>query len=137
MTFICLLFLFLLAGCKDSTSNNYDETRINEIMYNIKSAYNDNDIDALMQYFHTDYLHNGQSRWEIKEVWLNRKAEFPIIDFQNTELSIHDDIAVVSFRMKLSKSTEDVYSDEPADHGDLSYFIYDNSDWKVYGNQHQ
>jgi hypothetical protein len=136
LIFICILIsLFLLMSCKDTTSGSYDETRINEILYSIESAFNDHDIDALMQYFDINYLHNGQSKWEIREVWLDRMAEYLLIDFQSIEIDVQNGKAIVSFRMKLSNSTSPVYSEEPLTHGDLSYFIYDNSDWKVFGNQ--
>ena len=104
-------------------------------MYNIRMAFNDHDIDRLMSYINTGYLHKGQSRWEIREVWLDRMAEFLIIDFQNICIEVHDDRAVVSFTMKLQNQTESVYSTEPERHGDLSYFIYVNNIWWVYGNQ--
>ncbi len=134
---MCILTCFLLLSCKDTTSASYDESRINEIMYNVENAFNNHDIDALMLNFSSEYLHNGQAKWEIEEVWLNRMGQYLLIDFQNIEIDVHDDEAMVSFRMKLTNATETVYIDEPATHGDLSYFFYNNSDWVVYGNQHQ
>ncbi len=135
--FVVIVFVInmLIIGCKSPTSDNYDETRINAIMYNIEKAYNDHDIDTLMQYIHIDYLHNGQSRWEIRELWLDRMNEYLVVDFQSINIDVHNDRATVSFTMKLQNPDETVYSDEPNTHGDLSYFIYDNSDWYVYGNQ--
>jgi hypothetical protein len=130
-----LIILTLLCGCKDTTAVEYDKTRINNILYNIERAFNDHDIDALMSYYHVDFLHKGQSRWAIREVWLNRMGEYLLIDFQNISISVHDDNAVVSFTMKLIKQNETVFSDEPDAHGDASYFFYDNYDWRVYGNQ--
>lgn len=132
--FLCVSAM-LTIGCRSTTSDNYDETRINAIMYNVKKAFNDHDIDVLMQYIHFDYLHNGQSRWEIRELWLDRMSEYVLVDFQSINIDVHNDTAVVSFTMKLQKPDETVYSDEPNAHGDLSYFIYENSDWYVYGNQ--
>lgn len=131
---LVIMLVFLFSGCKDPSSS-YDETRINDILYRIESAYNDHDVDALLMYFSPDYLHDGQSNWEIREVWLDRMAEFVLIDFQDIEINIHGDLATVGFRMKLISQTQTLYSDEPATHGDLSYFIYEDSDWKVYGNQ--
>jgi len=88
-----------------------------------------------MNYFHTDYLHKGQTRWMMREVWLDRMAEYLLIDFQNISISVQNSNAVVTFTMKLQKENQTVFSDEPAAHGDISYFIYDNYDWSVYGDQ--
>ena len=132
---LCLLLCFMLFSCKKTTSTNYDETRITEIMYNMESAFNNHDIDALMAFFSNSYLHKGQSRMVIREVWLDRMATYLLVDFENITIDQHNDEAVVSFRMKLSNSTSTIYSDEPSTHGDISYFCYDNETWKVYGNQ--
>lgn len=125
----------VLVSCKETTSSNYDEARINEVLYNIESAYNDHDIDALLLNFSPDFRHDGQNLWEIREMWLDRMAEFSLIDFQDIEIDIHGDLATVSFRMKLISQTQTLYSDEPATHGDLSYFVYEDSDWSILGNQ--
>jgi len=135
LVLVCVLSGFMFFSCQDTTSSSYDETRLNEIMYNIKSAFNDHDIDALMQYYDSAYLHDGQSKWEIREVWLDRMAQYLLIDFQSIEVDVQNDRAMVIFRMKLTNATSVVYSDEPQTNGDLSYFSYDNSDWKVFGNQ--
>jgi hypothetical protein len=135
---VLILFLLsvLLTGCPVTTSPYYNESRINTILNNIKHAFNDHDIDALMHYVHHDYLHKGINRWEVRELWLDRMAEYLLIDFENVNIVIQNDEALVTFTMKLYKENETVYSEEPLAHGDLSYFWYDGYDWYVYGNQY-
>jgi hypothetical protein len=132
---ILLLCLFALLSCHNSTSISWDESRIHTILYNIERAYNDHDIDALMNHVHFDYLHKGMPRWRVRELWLDRMSEYPLIDFLNVRINLLDDRATVSFTMKLVSPDATVYTDEPADNGDLSYFAYINSDWYVYGNR--
>jgi len=134
-TLLLLLGCLLFINCQKTTSVDYDETRINTIFYKLKQAFNDKDINNFMNYFHTDYLHKGQTRWMMREVWLDRMAEYLLIDFQNISISVQNSNAVVTFTMKLQKENQTVFSDEPAAHGDISYFIYDNYDWSVYGDQ--
>jgi hypothetical protein len=136
---LLLLFcvsLILVSGCSYATSDEYDENRVNTILYNIKQAFNNHDIDGLMIYFHHDYLHNGQSKLQIEQVWLDRMAQYLLIDFQNIDIDVHGDAALVTFTMVLQTQHETVNYDEPDSHGDLSFFEYIDSDWYVYGNQH-
>jgi hypothetical protein len=136
---LCLALLIVsltLTGCPPPTSSYYDESRIENIMYNIKRAFNDHDIYALMQYIHPEYLHDGMNRWEVRELWLDRMSEHLLIDFQNVQIVIDDENAYVGFTMKLINEFETTYSEEPQAHGDLSYFLYDHGDWYVYGNRH-
>lgn len=134
-TLLLLLGCLLFINCQKTTSVDYDETRINTIFYKLKQAFNDKDINNFMNYFHTDYLHKGQTCWMMREVWLDRMAEYLLIDFQNISISVQNGYAVVTFTMKLQKENQTVFSDEPAAHGDISYFIHDNYDWSVYGDQ--
>lgn len=134
-TLALLFILLMITSCKDTTSVSYDETRITTILYNIKQAFNSHDIDALMTGFHQDYLHNGNSRFAIREIWLNRMGEYLLINFENVKIRVADDKAVVSFTMKLIKQDATLTTEEPGNSGDLSYFFYDGYDWYVYGNQ--
>jgi len=133
--FLIIALIMLSMGCSKSTSSDYDEDRINTIMYNIRTAFNDHEIDNLMNYIHIDYLHKGKIRWQIREDWLDRMAKYQLIDFQNIDIEVNDENAIVTFTMKLQNQSETVYSNEPNRNGDLSYFIYDNNDWHVFGNQ--
>jgi hypothetical protein len=134
---IIIGIVFVLSGCKQTTTSSYDKDRIEQIMYDIHLAYEQNDINNLLQNFHLLYLHNGQTMWQIEQVWLNRRSEYPLIEFQNISIVVHDDEATVSFTMKLEKPGEIISSSEPNANGDLSYFIYDDDKWQVYGNQHR
>lgn len=124
-------------SCKQTTSSDYDRDRIEQILYDIRLAYERNEIDVVMTYFNEDFKHDGQRKWQIEQVWLDRRSEYPLLEFQDVSIDIRSDIAIVSFTMKLEKSGQIVYSDEPAAHGDLSYFSYLDDGWQVYGNQHR
>jgi len=134
---IAVLVLSLtLTGCPPPTASYYDESRIENILYNIKRAFNNHDIYALMQHIHPDYLHDGMNRWEVRELWLDRMSEYLLFDFVNVQIVIDDEDAYVGFTMKVINEFETTYSDEPQAHGDLSYFLYDHGDWSVYGNRY-
>lgn len=132
---LALALILLSAGCNRTTSPYYDEDRINDMFYQLERAFNDHDIDAFMQYFHYDYLHKGQTRWLIEQVWQNRMGEYLLIDFQDIEIVVEGDEAIVYFTMKLQNQQETVYTLEPEANGDISYFIYDSYDWYIFGNQ--
>lgn len=136
MTFFIIALMMLSIGCNKTTSPYYDEDRINSILYNMKQAFNDHDIEAFMQYFHYDYLHEGQNRWLMRQIWLDRMGEYLLLDFQNVEIEVYNNEAIVYFTLKLQNQSETVYTVEPAASGDLSYFIYNSYDWYIYGNQH-
>ncbi len=131
-----MLLALLLTGCPVTTSPYYNESRIRDILNYMERAFNEHDIDAMMRYIHPEYLHDGMNRWQVRELWLDRMAEFLLLDFENVQVVIDDEDAYVSFTMKLMKEYETVYSNEPSAHGDCSYFIYDHGDWSVYGNQY-
>ena len=134
--FVLLALIMLSLGCSRTTSPHFSEERINNILYNMKKAYNDFDIDTFMQYFHYDYLHNGFNRWMIEQLWLNRMGEYQSIDFQNIIIEVDYNRAIVYFTMQLQNQYETVYTVEPQANGDISYFVFDNYDWRVFGNQH-
>lgn len=135
MTVTVIALMILSIGCNKITSPSYDEDRINNILYDMKQAFNNHDIDAFMQYFHYDYLHEGQNRWLMRQIWLGRMGEYLLLDFQDVEIEVYNDEAIVYFTLKLQNQTETVYTDEPAASGDLSYFRYVSYDWYLYGNQ--
>lgn len=132
---LVIIFIGMLSGCKSTSSQDYNVSRINTILYNVRRAFNEHDIDTLMSHIHLNYLHKGQSRWAIREVWLNRMSNYQIIDFLNVAIFVDGNSARVEFTMKLQNADETVYTNEPNQNGDLSFFIYDNYDWSVYGNQ--
>ncbi len=130
------LLMLISASCTPPTNTSYDKEQIRQILTNIKLAYEQHDIDGIMQYYNSSFLHNGMHTWQAEELWLDRMSEYPYIDFEDITIELDVDDAVATFTMKLQNPEETVYSDEPQDNGDTSYFVYEDDKWQVFGNQH-
>jgi len=133
---ITLIGCLLLLSCDTHDKEYYDKVRIKDILALIETEFSNRDIDALMNHYHLEFLNNGTVRWEEREIWQDRMASYLLIDFQNIDIQLDGDRATVSFQLKLMAAGHTDYYNEPAEHGDISYFIYDNGNWRIYGNQH-
>ncbi len=132
---IALSIIFLwLSGC-GTDNKNYDRMRIEQVLYEVKRAYNMHDIDKLMFNFHYDFLHNGMYKNQVRDLWLDRMAEWQDMDYYQVEIEINGEHAVVSFRLRFESPGDIQFYNEPQDNGDLSYFYYAYGDWRIYGNQ--
>lgn len=136
-----LTLLILLAAALFSSSCDWmDEdsiarSEIREIIYDLERNYNWGDITGFMDLHHPDYLHKGRYRWQARDLWLDRMAEYSLMDASVIYIDIDGNYATVNMTIKLMSAEGDQTLHEPAASGDISYFYYDGSKWSIYGNQ--
>jgi len=131
-----LLFLSMLnSSCGISDPQIGAEQEIRDLIYDVTQAYNWGDIDAIMELVHPEFRHEGMYSLQLRQLWLDRLARFPLLETNVTSVEVNGDYAVAHFSMLFASSTESVLSSEPVDNGDLSYFFYDSGKWQIYGDQ--
>ncbi len=130
--FSFLPIIFLLLGCIDTSSpQDADEMEIEEILEDIRYNFNNDFLDLIMLHYHPSFHHNFDYKYDEELIWEQRLIDYDIMEFQNLQIEFTStNQATASFTLYFD---DDVFF-EPEDHGDLSYFYYDDSEWKICGN---
>ena len=118
---LSLIFLFS-TSCDTTSSEELDKNEIIDILDSIQSNFNMDDIDGIMQYYHLDFNHNGDSfDWE-RTIWEIRLNDYGDLIFEDIEINLNGNYATAYFLMHLDENTTEEPSDE---NGDISYFYYE------------
>ncbi len=132
-----LLALLLLSACSGSTDDDdVSEVLISEVLNDIVNKFNVRDLDGIMAYYHTDYLHQGDILSNARYTWEIRMAIYTTMEIEDIEVTKEGLEATAGFTMTLTGTEGDEVFTEPTDHGDFSYYIKDVTSWKIYGDQH-
>ena len=131
---VCLLFLFI-AGCKNTDPDTIARNEIRDILYDISQDFNTHNIEGIMDHVHPDYLHRSMISWGFNDLWLDRMAQYSLLEIEVLYIDISGDKAIVTSTNTFTSAYETLVLNEPQDSGDISYFIRDNGVWMVYGNQ--
>ena len=133
---LLLCSLLVLLSCNSNLSKTeIDKSRINDILDQITDQFIAYNINSIMTCYHQDYYHKSYDKDEQKTIWLDRRSQYNLMQIENLTIEINDNRAVAKFVLKYSNENgEDIFV-EPEDIGDLSYFIKENNEWKIYGNQ--
>jgi hypothetical protein len=134
MSLLITGFMLILCGC-DWTNPDQSETEIRNIVYDVEHDFNWNDIDGIMGHVHPDYLHNGMHSMQLRDVWLNRKADYDLLSCDVDSVLVQSDFAIVYMTLTFQNSSGNYAYHEPESFGDISYFCYDHDSWRIYGNQ--
>ncbi len=124
------IILIFTTSCDTTSPEELDKNAILDILDSIQSNFNMDNIEGIMQYYHQDFLHDGDDhdferiRWEIR---LNDNDELIL---ENIEIILNGNYATADFLMHLDATTTDEPSDE---NGDLSYFFCELGSWKLCG----
>ena len=130
--YIFLLIILMFSFSCDTTSpEELDKNAILDIFDSIQSNFNFDDIEGIMQHYHQFFNHIGNDyNWEMF-IWEQRIADYDELLFENIDITLNGDFALVSFQFNL----DDTITNEPSDeNGDISYFYYDYGDWKICGD---
>lgn len=131
-----LLLAVLLFSCDVSSPKEADKAEILDILDSIKDSFNQVDLDGIMQHYHTDFLHNTDNYIFEEIVWQERLSQYYMIDFSEITIDLQGDFATANFIMTLyDDKGGSVVSQEPDDHGDISYFYREFNGWKICGNE--
>jgi len=132
---ILLIFCILISSCDISDPQISAEQEIRDLIYDLTQAFNWGDINAIMAPVHPSFRHKGMYGMQLRQLWLDRMARFPLLEITVSSVEVNGNYAVAHFSMLFTSSTESILSTEPQDNGDLSYFIYDAGKWLIYGDQ--
>jgi uncharacterized protein YfaP (DUF2135 family) len=135
-TFLLLMCLsLLLYGCifEITTDDNSDNEiiEITSVIEGIFREYNAQNIDAIMDFYDSDFLHNGVDYFNERYIWEDRLSD-------NAKVSnisivwINGNNAKISFTLTLNNITYYVPTDG---YEDMIYLRKSVGVWKVYGNQ--
>ncbi|MEA2095957.1 MAG: hypothetical protein U9P73_04595 [Candidatus Cloacimonadota bacterium] len=128
---LLLSFMFLFSTSCDTTSpEELDKNAILDILDSIQLNFNMDDLDGIMQNYHLDFNHNGDSfDWE-KTIWEVRLNDYNDLNFEDIEIELNGNYATAYFSMHL----DDTITEEPSDeNGDISYFYRELGSWKLCG----
>lgn len=132
---IGILLMLMLCSCESSDSDTIAQREIRDILYDVSSDFNFENMDGIMEHLHIDYLHNGMNSYNFNMLWLDRMAVYSLLEIEVLYIDLNGDTAVVHSNNKFSNSTETQIFNEPDDSGDISYFRRENGVWYIYGNQ--
>ena len=132
---VLILGFTILSSCKKGDPEAVSQNEIRDILYQIETNYNSGHIALIMDYVHEYYLHKGMITWNLNQLWLNRKADFPLLDIEVLFIEIQGSTAIAHIDMTFSSAFQTYVINDPADSGDISYFIRENGEWLIYGNQ--
>lgn len=135
LALLLLPFVLLNFSCGISSIEHSSEKEIEDILYQVSQNYNWGNVDAIMAHASLDYRHQGMQRMQLRQLWLDRMAEYPLMEISELKVYLSSDYAVAHFKLSLISSSQTKISQEPEEHGDLSYFYHDGYSWKLYGNQ--
>ncbi|HNQ43022.1 MAG TPA: hypothetical protein PKI59_01265 [Candidatus Cloacimonadota bacterium] len=130
--------LLLLLGSMSCGKNNPDQiaqNEIRELLYNLSQDFNRKDMARIMDRLHSDYLHKGMVSWSFNQQWLEHMGRFALLDIEVLFIETQDNKAVVHSVNTFTSSIETLVLTEPETVGDISYFIWHNGQWLLYGNQ--
>ncbi len=133
---IILISSLFCVSCKDlSSSEEISEDRIMTILEEFPQKFNDYKFEEILANFSDDYLHNGLYKNRVMYHWQERRSLYDSMTITDLSVVLDGNKATASFKMKFANNTTfDLYN-EPEDLGEISYFVNENGEWKIIGNQ--
>ncbi|HRY83985.1 MAG TPA: hypothetical protein P5533_05060 [Candidatus Cloacimonadota bacterium] len=92
-------------------------------------------MNPILDLVHEDYLHNGMTKWNFRELWQDRMGQYALLDISAIQLTFNGDYATVKMVLDFTDPEGNLTLNEPWDSGDLSYFYYNGNSWVICGNQ--
>lgn len=128
--------LLVLLSCKSTSSPDYqDKVQIEDILADIATDFTWENIPGIMEHVHPDYYHKGMYDYQLRELWLDRRAQYELLEISVLNVDISGDYATASMRLTFTTADGSLSYLDPETSGDASYFFYDAGAWKLYGNR--
>ncbi len=128
------MFTLFLASC-ETDPNAAAEYEIRNIIYDISRDFSWGEVDGIMAHVHPDFRHKGMYSAELRQLWLNRRGQYQLLDCEISEVEVNYDRAIVSMTMTFQTANATYSYPEPETYGDASHFIYESGSWQLYGDQ--
>ena len=130
-----LLTLLLISSCTLTEPNYSPENQIKNSLYDISRWFDNKNLNPILDLVHEDYLHNGMTKWNFRELWQDRMGQYALLDISAIQLTFNGDYATVKMVLDFTDPEGNLTLNEPWDSGDLSYFYYNGNSWVICGNQ--
>lgn len=130
-----ILLMLALGSCESNDSDTIAQREIRDILYDISMEFNLKNMSGIMEHLHIEYRHKGMTSYNFNALWLDRMAQYSLLEIEVLYIDLDDDYAVVHSKNKFTSHSETVTLNEPEDSGDISYFKRENGVWYIYGNQ--
>jgi hypothetical protein len=135
---IILIFLSaLIIGCSGfSSSEDINKSLIKEMLDDIKISFNLIDLGNIMYHYHEDFFHQGDFYEDELIRWESRLINYEEMNITDVEVELNGGFAVVYFTLIFNNEEESNVWSEPSEaNGDISYLIFSDDKWQIYGNQ--
>ena len=130
-----ILLMLALGSCESNDSDTIAQREIRDILYDISMEFNLKNMSGIMEHLHIEYRHKGMTSYNFNALWLDRMAQYSLLEIEVLYIDLDDDYAVVHSKNKFTSHSETLTLNEPEDSGDISYFKRENGVWYIYGNQ--
>ena len=135
LSLVLILVLLLVQSCKDTDADTIARNEIKDLLYDLSLDFNQHNIEGIMDHVHPDYLHKSMISWGFNDLWLDRMAQYSLLEIDVQFIDISNDKAIVTSTNTFTSAYETLVLNEPEDSGDIAYLIRDNGVWMLYGNQ--
>ena len=126
----------MICGCDISSPEEASEGEIENALVAIELAFDLHHIDDIMVYYGDDYLHNGDDIDDVRLDWEIRLNDYQEMDLSEIEIELNDDRATASLiRRYLNNNEIQQEYEDPEDNGDISYWVLEGNDWRIWGNR--
>lgn len=123
-------------SCKSVSSPDVqDKAQIEAILYDLATDFCQDNIPGIMEHVHQDYYHKGIYAYQLRELWLDRRAQYELLEISVINIDIVGDYATAFMRLTFTTADGTLSYLDPETNGDASYFFYDAGAWKLYGNR--
>lgn len=130
-----LAFLLMVTAC-DVTEPQDNDTLVQEQLASFERAFNLKDPAAMMELVHPGYLHGNMNYWNFNQIWQDRMAQYALLEIRDISVVFVGDYATVSMRLDFIDPDGNQSYLEPQTFGDISYFYYTGSTWKICGRDY-
>jgi len=103
---ILLILSILISSCDISDPQISAEQEIRDLIYDLTQAFNWGDINAIMAPVHPSFRHKGMYGMQLRQLWLDRMARFPLLEITVSSVEVNGNYAVAHFSMLFTSSTE-------------------------------
>lgn len=132
---IMLMALAIITAC-DLTEPQSNETLVREQLSAFERAFNTKDPAAMMDLVHHGYLHNNLNYWNFNQIWQDRMAQYALLEIREISIVFSGDYATASMRLDFIDPEGGQSYLEPQTNGDISYFYFTGSIWKICGKDY-
>ena len=133
---ILIIITLLFTSCiKTTSAKEVMEYQITDIIEDVVTDFNFNQLDNLMTNFSSSFYHNERDFDEEKHFWQSLLYQYTSVSIDSVSITLQsNNMVIASFDITFeNSSTTQTYNEPSNEFGDLSYFIREDGKWKIIG----